>query len=88
MKGEKRGKRGRFVLSWDGRVLEGQGGQGSDVREWDELEVTWRPCVMGGGSAQTISGLGGEFLPRGVELELVNVKRKGEQCVARYRVLS
>lgn len=83
MKRTRRMTAGRFVLSWDGRVLEGQGG---DVREWNELEVIWRPCVIGGSSAQTITGLEGDFLPRGVQLELFALKRKGAECMARYRV--
>jgi len=74
---------GRFALSWDGRVLEGQRG---DVAAWDEIEVTWRPCVIGGGSAPTITGLPRDFLPRGVELELVKLRRRGQECLARYRV--
>jgi riboflavin biosynthesis pyrimidine reductase len=77
MKGE---KTGRFTLSWDGRVLEEREGPEGEI--W----ITWRPCVMGGKDAPTITGLGEKYLPRGVALELLKVTRRGDECVARYRV--
>jgi len=70
-----------FTLSWDGRVLEEREG-GAEGELW----ITWKPCVIGGPNAPTITGLQDRYLRRGVELELVKVTRRGDECLARYRV--
>jgi hypothetical protein len=80
-----------FTLSWDGRMIE-EGESPENFRALirrgavDELRITWRPCVIGGKRAQPITGLDARFLPRGVELELVKMTRRGDDCIARYRV--
>jgi hypothetical protein len=41
---------------------------------------------VGGKTAPTITGLAEEFLPRGIELELLKVERRGDECLARYGI--
>ena len=79
----KRAAVARFVLSWDGRVMEGA--VLPDVLP-DEVWVTWKPRIVGGRSAPAMTGLAGEFLPKGIVLDLVKLERGNEECTARYRV--
>ena len=87
-----------FAASWDGRLLEVQrpragreGFPGSPVQFrkllaeglLDEVSIAWRPCIGGGAP---ITGPGSKYLPRGIVLELVKLERRGDECVARYRV--
>lgn len=52
-----------------------------------ELRIVFHPTVMGGGSVPSISGIGGDYLPHGIALEFIRLKRMGDQCVATYRIL-
>jgi riboflavin biosynthesis pyrimidine reductase len=52
----------------------------------EELWITWRPRIIGGKRAGTITGLGKGFLPRGIALKLLKIERIGEECRARYRI--
>jgi riboflavin biosynthesis pyrimidine reductase len=52
----------------------------------DELHLTWQPRILGGKSAPAITGLEEEFLPRGIALDLLKLKRQGDNCQATYRV--
>jgi riboflavin biosynthesis pyrimidine reductase len=49
----------------------------------DELSIAWRPCIAGG---PPVTGPEASFLPRGIALDLVKLERRGDECVARYRV--
>jgi len=55
----------------------------------DEVSIKWEPCVIGGNAnrvAAPVTGLEPEFLPRGMALTLVSLKRSRGQCLIRYRV--
>ena len=41
---------------------------------------------MGGSAAPAITGLGEDFLPQGIVLDLLKLERVGDECVAKYRV--
>lgn len=73
---------GSYVLSWDGRLIAKEDRPVAP----GELRITWRPCVIGGNSAPTLAGLGEEFLPRGVALRLVKLRRAHGECIGTYRV--
>jgi riboflavin biosynthesis pyrimidine reductase len=83
-----------FTLSWDGRILEkGQPEMGVDeFRELlaaggiDELRIAWQPRLTGGKAHPPVTGFDPAFLPRGIALELLKLQRKGDGCVAQYRV--
>ena len=84
-----------FTVSWDGRRIEEKGAKAADaahIRELaasgllDEVRITWRPCILGGKSAPAITGLGEDFLPQGIVLDLLKLERVGDECVAKYRV--
>jgi riboflavin biosynthesis pyrimidine reductase len=72
-------------------VLETPAIEGAKLREMvadgllDEIVITWRPCLSGGPAAP-MTGMDATFLPRGVRLELAGIRRRGGECVARYRV--
>ena len=82
-----------FTLSWDGRLIARQAPEEPErIRDLiarglvHEICVTFRPCILGGKSAPPITGLGGDYLPRGIELDLLNIERIGDDCLARYRI--
>lgn len=81
-------RRAAVALSWDGRVL---GEAPENFRELavrglvEEVVITFQPRIVGGGFPP-ITGLGEDFLPRGISLELLRLERKGDHCRARYRV--
>ena len=52
----------------------------------DEVTITWRPRIVGGLSTPTMTGLGRDFLPRGIELFLLKLEKAGDECLATYRV--
>jgi riboflavin biosynthesis pyrimidine reductase len=72
-----------FALSWDGRILEPLGPVPGAI---DELRITWRPRIVGGKTAPSITGLARDFLPRGITLDLVKIERHGPECLAIYRL--
>ena len=53
----------------------------------DEIHVTLCPLVFGGRTAPTLTGVPGKFLPRSVELRLLEMKRAGDECFTRWRVV-
>jgi len=82
-----------FALSWDGRLMEPR--PADELARFralaldgkvEELSITFHPTILGGPSAPPITGFGDNFLPRGIVLEFVRMKRLGEQCVATYRI--
>ncbi len=54
----------------------------------NEISIVWSPRIVGGGSTPAITGLGAAFLPHGIALDLLKLERRGEKCIARYRVQS
>jgi hypothetical protein len=52
----------------------------------DELCVIFKPVIVGGKDAPTMTGLEQDYLPHGVALELVGIEQRGDECLARYRV--
>ena len=52
-----------------------------------ELRIVFQPTVVGGSAAPPITGIGGDYLPHGIALEFVRLKRMGDQCVATYRII-
>lgn len=70
---------GYFVVSWDGRILEKR-----KLANKGELLILWRPLIVGGRKAPTITGLGGRFLPKGIAMELLTVERTPDGFLARY----
>ena len=74
------------TLSWDGRLIEGK-----EIRALAEkggpaeLTVRFQPRISTA-SEGTLTGLDPAFLPRGVEFDLTSVRRRGEECIARYCV--
>jgi len=53
----------------------------------DELHLTLCPFVFGGRGAPTLIGLPGKFLPKSVQLRLVEMRRAGDECFTRWRVV-
>jgi riboflavin biosynthesis pyrimidine reductase len=85
MKNRPKAAAAAYTLSWDGRVI-GQQGKQLAAKAGSEIWITWRPRIVGGARAETITGTGKKFLRRGILLELLALKRRGDECVARYRV--
>jgi riboflavin biosynthesis pyrimidine reductase len=87
-KNETRGEPATFAVSWDGRMIEpGEGVQElAAAGRLGKINVLFRPKIIGGKSLPPITGLPGEFLPRGVELELLKIERRPEGIRASYRV--
>jgi hypothetical protein len=69
-----------FVLSWDGRLIEHL----RDKVPADELWITWRPRIVGGETAKTLTGLRKKFFPQSIPMELRKLERVGDECRARY----
>ncbi len=53
----------------------------------DELHLTLCPLVFGGSAAPTLTGVPGKFLPKSTQLKLVGMKRAGDECFTRWRVV-
>ena len=53
----------------------------------DEIHLTLCPLVFGGSGAPTLTGVPGKFLPKGVQLRLVEMKRAGDECFTRWSVI-
>ena len=53
----------------------------------DELHLTLCPLVFGGIAAPTLTGGAGKFLPRSMQLRLVEMKRAGDECFTRWSVV-
>ena len=53
----------------------------------DELHLTICPLIFGGRGAPTLTGLPGKFLPKSTELRLIEMKRVGDECFTRWRVV-
>ncbi len=53
----------------------------------DEIHLTLCPLIFGGSDAPTLTGVAGEFLPKSVQLRLVEMKRVGDECFTRWSVV-
>ena len=53
----------------------------------DELHLTFCPLVFGGTTAPTLTGVPGKFLPKSVQLKLIEMKRAGDECFTRWSVV-
>jgi riboflavin-specific deaminase-like protein len=53
----------------------------------DEIHLTLCPLIFGGSGAPTLTGVAGKFLPKSVQLKLVEMKRVGEECFTRWSVV-
>lgn len=68
-------------------------GGGTLLREFaaagllDELHLTLCPYVFGGRGAPMLTGVPAKFLPRSMQLQLVEMKRLGDECFTRWRVV-
>ncbi len=54
----------------------------------DEFHVTLAPRVFGGAKAPALPGLGGDFLPASVALQLRGMEVVDGECFLRYRIAS
>ena len=52
----------------------------------DQLNLTIAPYLFGGAKAPTLTGLSKDFLPRGVECSLIDVRVVGDECFLTYRI--
>ncbi|MEO6740170.1 MAG: dihydrofolate reductase family protein [Chthoniobacteraceae bacterium] len=52
----------------------------------DEIHLTLCPIVFGGSGAPTLTGVPGKFLPKSVQLRLIEMKRAGDECFTRWSV--
>ena len=53
----------------------------------DEIHLTLCPLIFGGSGAPTLTGVPGKFLPKSIQLKLVEMKRVGEECFTRWSVV-
>jgi riboflavin-specific deaminase-like protein len=53
----------------------------------DEIHLTLCPLIFGGSGAPTLTGVPGKFLPKSMQLKLVEMKRVGEECFTRWSVV-
>lgn len=53
----------------------------------DELHLTLTGYVFGGRKAPTLTGVAGEYLPKSVELRLVDFEPTENECFTRWRVI-
>lgn len=59
----------------------------------DEIHLTLCPLIFGGSGAPTLTGapvrggVPGKFLPKSVQLKLVEMKRVGDECFTRWQVV-
>ncbi len=53
----------------------------------DEIHLTLCPLIFGGSGAPTLTGVAGKFLPKSVQLRLVEMKRAGDECFTRWSVV-
>ena len=53
----------------------------------DELHLTICPRIFGGRGAPTLTGMAGKFLPKSTQLRLVGMRRAGDECFTRWRVV-
>jgi riboflavin-specific deaminase-like protein len=53
----------------------------------DELHLTLCPRIFGGRGAPTLTGLPGKFLPKSVQLRLVEMRSAGDECFTRWSVV-
>ena len=51
----------------------------------EELNLTFCPCIFGGETASTLTGVAGEFLSSAKEYHLEESEVIGEECFVRYR---
>ncbi len=54
----------------------------------DELHVTLCPRIFGGAGAPTLTGVAGDFLPRGIPLVRKKMEVIDGECFLRYRIAS
>jgi len=52
----------------------------------DQLNLTIAPCMFGGSSAPTLTGLSKEFLPASVHCSLIEMRTVGDECFLIYRI--
>ena len=52
----------------------------------DQLNLTIAPYLFGGADAPTLTGLSKEFLPRGVQCSLKDMRVVGDECFLTYRI--
>ena len=53
----------------------------------DELHLTICPRIFGGRAAPTLTGVPGKFLPKSTQLRLMEMRRIGDECFARWSVV-
>ena len=53
----------------------------------DEIHATLCPILFGGAKAPTLTGIAGDFLPRGTRLRLAEMLPAGDECFTRWRVV-
>lgn len=53
----------------------------------DELHLTLAPKIFGGRKAPTLTGVPGDFLPRSIKCQLVEMQEIDGECFLRYRVV-
>ena len=53
----------------------------------DEIHLTLCPLIFGGSGAPTLTGVAGKFLPKSVQLRLIEMKRAGDECSTRWSVV-
>jgi len=54
----------------------------------DEIHLTLCPRIFGGRASPTLTGVPSSFLPKSVELRLIEMLREGDECFTRWRVLT
>ena len=52
----------------------------------DQLNLTMAPCMFGGASAPTLTGLSKDFLPASVHCSLIDMRTVGDECFLTYRI--
>jgi hypothetical protein len=75
-----------YTVSWDGRLVEPAEEFIAGAGLPEEFCVNFQPCVTGGKTAPSITGLEERFFKRGIVLDLLKVRRMGDGIQARYRV--
>jgi riboflavin biosynthesis pyrimidine reductase len=53
----------------------------------DEIHATLCPMIFGGRKAPTLTGIGGDFLPKSTPLRLVEMLPAEGECFTRWRVI-
>jgi riboflavin-specific deaminase-like protein len=52
----------------------------------DQLNLTIAPCLFGGRSAPTLTGVDPAFLPAAIQCSLLRMENIGEECFLTYRI--